>query len=694
MQLQNQHFRLEVDPASGAITSLVVEALKQDLIGTKGLAANFRICLPLENYIANYIEGHEQQPDEVRLEGDTIRVRFSHLKSAQGEFAIDLEYTIRLADDQVIFRAKLTNHEAQPISEFWFPRLGGWTRFGSSRQAKLYAPAYTTSASVRELFKGFSGAQGLGAEAAELSSDYPQMPMPWWDVYDAESNVGLYLGYHDTTCRFSSWHFYLYPTMSGQAADAWLLPEQSGGRPVGLVFSHVRYPYIRNGETFDTGEFAFRVHPGDWHQGSQHYRQWFLRHFPVNKSGSWLRREHTWYSVILQQPEDKIVADYEKFDQWCREAEAYGIRCFELIGWDKGGLERDYPEYVPEEKLGGRAAFRKLMKSINARGSRCLAFVNYNVLDSQTDWYKRELHACTHQDGWGDTPNWMCWGEGTLLARKGLTARRHRLASVVPEFQKILEELFARLVEDGARGLQMDKVCVGSTLDFNPRNTLKPDVALCEGLVQGIERIVKRMREIDPEFCLASEAQQDRLLPFWDVAYRCSEGPRISTLRYVFPEWTSCQHIGLPRDFNGVNGAVVTGSVIVVEPENYQTTMGDPLWAAMGDYVREIGRLRTELASVIFLGTFLDNQGVAVHEEDGGHVLAYAGHAESAETAKPRRALTVMNPSGEPRRYRWAFTDSDVAEADLYAPFQKVRRVAAKDFLELPPESLHIVVAR
>ncbi|MCP4310948.1 MAG: hypothetical protein GY790_06765 [Bacteroidetes bacterium] len=36
------------------------------------------------------------------------------------------------------------------------------------------------------------------------------------------------------------------------------------------------------------------------------------------------------------------------YDKWMVDAQKYGIDCFELIGWDKGGLERDYPVYETE----------------------------------------------------------------------------------------------------------------------------------------------------------------------------------------------------------------------------------------------------------------------------------------------------------------------------------------------------------
>ena len=151
-----------------------------------------------------------------------------------------------------------------PVSEFWFPRIGGWTEFGG-RDALLAVPEYVSCAHNVSLFKQFPRGRGLGAEAAEFSTDYPGMPMPWWDFYDEAHDTGLYLGYHDKTCRYGTFHTYLVPNTSGDT-DAWLTKEQAAGAPVGLVFSHVRYPFIKSGEAFDTGEFILRVHRGDWHR--------------------------------------------------------------------------------------------------------------------------------------------------------------------------------------------------------------------------------------------------------------------------------------------------------------------------------------------------------------------------------------------------------------------------------------------
>jgi len=340
--LENQNFRIIVDQKNGVVSSFLIKQNNCDLISEKRLMANFRICLQTKDDLSDNIDWMKQKAKSVTQKDNVITVVFSGMKSPKGNYPIDLTYTIKLKEDYVSFEAKLTNRDKYSISEFWFPRIGGLKNFGN-REAKLAVPGYNQDCRHNiSLFKNFPGGRGLGAEAAEWSTDYPGMSMPWWDIYDKKDDLGLYMGYHDTACRFSTWHMYLMPNSTGDNSDSWLTNEQAAGKPVGIIFSHVRYPFIHSGETFNSGEFIVRAYKGDWHKGSQFYRDWFMAHFPFDKSKSWLRKKSAWFSSIIYQPEDRIVTDFKGYNQWTKDAKKYGITTNELIGWNNGGLERNY----------------------------------------------------------------------------------------------------------------------------------------------------------------------------------------------------------------------------------------------------------------------------------------------------------------------------------------------------------------
>ena len=689
--LENQNFRIIVDQKNGAISSFLIKQNNCDLISEKRLMANFRICLQTKDNLSNYIDGMQQEAKSVKREGNVITVVFSGMTSPVGRYPIDLTYWIKLNDDYVSFSAKLTNHAQAPVAEFWFPRVGGWQEFGD-RDARVAVPGYNYDcANNIGLFSSFPGGRGLGAEAPEWSTDYPGgMCMPWWDIYDAKNNTGLYLGYQDSICRFTTWHTYLEPGIVKGASDSAVVDNQTGG----VVFSHVFYPFVHSGGTLNTGDFVIRVHKNDWHTGSMFYRKWFLAHFPIDKSNSWLRKEGAWFSSIIYQPEDKVITDYKGYDQWTKDAEKFGIHNDELIGWDSGGLERDYPLYVPSTNLGGLPGFKTLLKSIKDRGDHCLVFVNYNILDQNTAWYKKELHQYLAQDQFGN-PSWVgYWGESTLLARKGLSARHHARASVVPGLEKILDHYLVQLVKDGAQGFQIDKIVAGYGLDFNPLNTAKPDVALCEGLVQAIARLYQKCRVIDPNFCIASEFGLDRLIPYIDIGYRNSSGfAGISPLHYVFPEWTACQHVSSPDDFAGVNAAMALGSVICVEPDTYQGTLDQPLFHKLASYIQEVERIRGALLGTIFLGKYDDDmyaKVLGVNKQPLGELFYKVWENEKTD----QRAIVIANKTPNPVQYTWQFEDKDVKEALLYAPFEKVRTLKQGETVTIKGNGLNIIIAK
>ena len=206
LMLENDNFSLAIDTASGAITSFIVKKNNCDLIGEKRLKANFRICLPLKDYQCNYIEGTEQKPAEVTKDGDKVTVKFDGMSSPKGKFPIKLTYTIALNGDQIVFHSKLTNNSKDAISEFWFPRLGGWTNFGDDRDSAMQFQSYQKTSNY-SLFNGFPGRGELRPpKPLNGTQIYPgtQMPwnflglqMPWIDIYNSKSDTGLYLGYHD-----------------------------------------------------------------------------------------------------------------------------------------------------------------------------------------------------------------------------------------------------------------------------------------------------------------------------------------------------------------------------------------------------------------------------------------------------------------------------------------------------------------
>ena len=724
--IENETFRIEFDPSTGAIVSMLVKPLGEDLLGEKRLAMAFNLRLQHPDYECDYAV--ENRPAVLRIEGTAAEIRYDGVRTERGLFPVSLRLRIALDGAAVRFTSRLENRAAVPVAEFWYPCLGGITRFGDLADTECFWPGYTGAHYGSQLSR-FPTALTLGERTPEAVMMFLKPPwpsMPWFDVYNRKLDRGLYFGYHDPVHRVHANRFGYHPGPGpNRPGMNWPTPDMLGtDDPIGVVFSHVRFPYVgrgdfKAGETYEPGEFVIQYHEGDWHDAAPIYRNWFDRHFTVPREPSWLRRKTCWLNTMLLQPEDRVNTDYAGVLEWAKDAKDYGINTVEICAWDKGGQDRDYPEYVPDERLGGEAGFRKLLAELDAAGIDPVIFANYNAINCETDLYREKLHRLRRMDEFGNSENWMHWGQSTIQARHALSVRRQIWASAsIPEFNELIAGYFLRLAEWGVKALQLDKTGASEQLlDFNPLATLPPDTSMPEGTVRACEQLLRKLRQVRPDFVFASEAASDRFAPFIDVYYRATTTRGVGVMRYVFPEWTSCLHVGSPWDFAGVNAAVRFGCVIAVEPVCYKASPHHPYYRELMAYIREINRLREELKEWIFLARWLDDRGAelvcegqAICGRNAGAADAAGGIAALASELPAavegallsfstherfddgRRAIVVVNETDEPRRYRWRFTHAAVGQAVLHEPFQEQRVVGAGEELIIPPRRLHILL--
>ncbi len=733
--IENEFFLIEFEPESGAIKTFLIKPLNEDMLGEKRLARLFNLRLQHTDYECDYAK--DNHPVSIKIDGQKAEISFDAIRTERGFFPISIRFRIELDGPAVRFRSRLENRCTVPAAEFWFPCLGGITRFGDIADTECFWPGYS-GAYYSDHISRYPTGMSLGAmipESVMMLLKPPWPIMPWFDIYNRKLDRGLYLGYHDPIQRIHANHFAYHPC-SGPDRPGMNWPDTAmlgGDDPIGVVYSHIRFPYVlkgdhKAGEVFETGEFVVQFHDGDWHDASSIYRAWWNKHFTAPEKPSWLRRKTVWLNTMLLQPEDRINTDYAGVLQWARDAKEFGINTVEICGWDKGGQDRDYPEYVPDERLGGVEGFKRLLSALAAEGIDPVIFANYNTVNCETEMFRKELHRYRRMDEFGNSENWMQWGQSTIQARHALSVRRQLWASAsVPAFNEIIAGYFIQLAKWGVKALQLDKTGSAEQLmDFNPLSTRPPDTSMSEGVIRSCEWLLSKCREVQPDFVFASEASSDRFIPFIDLYYRSADRRGVCPMRYVFPEWTSCIHVGSPYDFEGVNAAVRFGCVIAVEPMVYKASPKHQYYRKLMAYIKEINRLREELKEDIFLSRWLDDRGAELvwnsrliksrgcRTEGNLHnaVLEDTGIAVLATELKPaadnvplkfsvherfdngRRAIVVVNNSNQTQCYHWRFTHARIQKATLHEPFGKATEVSCNDAVSLPARNLHILIEK
>ena len=363
---------------------------------------------------------------------------------------------------------------------------------------------------------------------------------------------------------------------------------------------------------------------------------------------------------------------------------------FEILGWNIGGIDRGYPQYRPDPRLGTAEEFRQALAGVKDVGVHPLLFSNIQVSDTAIPLFREKLERDAVDGLWA--PDWLLhgWGEGTISGRMGLT--RHNMTVVSPshpDFRKLLLDQYVELVKDGAEGFQLDKTGMIGLLDFNPDVPTSPDRSLPAGVLETFKETLARCREANPNFALASEIFWDRAFPLVDVSYVRMNNIDMGSpsLRYTFPEWISTICAERPADFNVMNNGMRYGLVWAVQPRHYNDSMDEPLTRPLSRYVKELIRIRGKHKDVLFFGRFRDTVGAELRAGKDVRYSVFEGMRE------PGKACVVVNYGNEEALAEVSWPGGEGAEVELLQPFQtdKAARLPVK--VQIPPRTC-IVVAK
>lgn len=692
---------LRISERTGDLIGLRSKNPEIEVIREPRLGENFRILLPKPGYEAAYFNSRDQVVHRIEEIPNGVVCTYHSLQrncSRENDpetVPLTVRYRIRAAGNQVLFSIEVDNPTDRKLAEVMYGILGGQQGIGDRVETESLIPGPNMNLAPK-LFSHFSGGTygggnlGIRYDAATFS--YPgYMSMGWMDVFNPKADVGYYYALHDLETRFCLLDVELRPFHNtASVGDSWPTAEEAQEEPLGLTTGWVNFPYSKNG-TFQAGSVAFEAHKGDWHGASGIYRSWFDQHFPIQRPKSWLRQENAWQSIILFNGEDVVHHRFNDLPKLAADAKKYGITTFEILGWNIGGIDRGYPQYRPDPRLGTVEEFRKALADMRAMGVHPLIFTNIQVADTATKVFRDSLKQYAVDGLWA--PNWQLfgWGEGTISARAGLTESEMTLVSPShPEYREYLMKQYLELVRDGGEGFQFDKATLLFWLDFNPRLPVSPDKSLVSGILKLYEEVLSKGRAINPRLSVASETWLDRTFQYVDVSYlRMGEIDMPSTsLRYTFPEWTSTIFGESPGDFNPMNNGMRYGLVWDLAPRHYNDSVDEKLTRPLARYVRELIRIRKKFADLLFYGRFNDAMGASVR---GGANIRHSVFLSTGPEDTGRRACVVVNfgNKAEPVEVMLDGIDGEVTVA---APFASDRKTTLPARLTIPPRHLAVVV--
>ncbi|MGI6574201.1 MAG: DUF6259 domain-containing protein [Fermentimonas sp.] len=373
------------------------------------------------------------------------------------------------------------------------------------------------------------------------SFEYPGTSgsMAWFSVNAPK--FGIYIGGHDPT--MSSKKFYL---------------SHSGSKS---FETGITFPVYSN--HFTIPDVMIKPYSGKWYKAARFYREWYDNNFKLAKVPQWMRENAGLMLNIFKQQNGSLMWRYTDIDELCDIAESLNLNLIGLWGWGIGGHDRLYPNYMPDNLMGGRQELEKAIDRAQKRGFKVICYSNGTIMDTSTDYYVyngRET-ALLFENGRPYIDYYLKHKNTTPVI----------LAKACPGsdlWRKTIMDLGLSAQSFGMDAFYIDQVGVRAPLlcfaDHHDHDL--PQEAYTKYRFEMMKEIRTKLQEKDTKFPIITEGTVDALLPCIDAFHGLGAGQRImpngfpELFRYTFPESIIIQLNSSPASKRSdVNFAAVYG---------------------------------------------------------------------------------------------------------------------------------------
>lgn len=392
---------------------------------------------------------------------------------------------------------------------------------------------------------------------------------------------------------------------------------------------------------------------GGWHAAAKTYRAMWNCAYKLASKTAAIREMTGFLLVILKQQNGEIIWPYTEFEELADRCEERGINWVGLFGWTRGGHDTLYPEYEPDEAMGGRAALEKGIALLQRRSIKVVLYANGQLQERGTTDYWRTLGKDARLVDEHGNPRGETW-------HKYSDAPAHHFDYAclsMPCWHEAMKKVARLAAELGADGLLYDQLGTTAPRTCFAKNHrhIPGEHVYAADRAELLDHVLAEARQINPQFLLLTEGLHDSLLssvaayhgwvkgtyPKQGIAFLDPNPPALDyppfpfIFQYTFPELVCTVRIPtplVPRDW--ANYAALIGMRHEIEiryapdrryirdgkkprGEDYGTIRQKPDLASMlaedasasRDYLKALTSLQRRFADIFYGGRFTDNEG-------------------------------------------------------------------------------------
>ena len=356
------------------------------------------------------------------------------------------------------------------------------------------------------------------------ASTYPyDFSMAWLGV--ESGGHFLYLGRHDEKIRTCSM----------------IVGTSPRNTPDEMVFAVSHFPAAKNGEKLNYGECVLSLMEGGWKSGADFYKLWANNLCKCEPAPDWVQNMTGWQRIILKHQFGRIFFKYKDLVDVWKNGKKYGLDTLLVFGWWRGCFDNGYPNYEPDDELGGAEALKEAIAEIQRLGGRVILYNNGVLLDVTTDYYKNvgQYIEKKNIDGTSYREYYSFADYGMMLRTFGYKSFSSACHATEEWKAKLIENAKIKIdfgpdsIFFDQLGGHLPRLCFDSTHKHG--NRIDEDVTYKIENVRAVRATIPRGK------CIGTENVLDVMSGCFDFSHGCiyagyKEYRFPSLFRYTFPE--------------------------------------------------------------------------------------------------------------------------------------------------------------
>lgn len=567
----------------------------------------------------------EDQTGKIETNGITLTIEYNSLIAAGKKIDISLMLTFTLEDNMISVTSFIENRSDLTVTELNITAASGIRSLdGNPSSDRIMWPSNygkiieSPALSDLSVYSGFRKYERHDFLHTDLDLLYPggAGSMPWYDLYSGSE--GLYVASH------------------GLSHETVCLHVERDIKTSLLSLGVIRYPFAGRGESWNGEPIVYCPHASDWREGSRIYRRFVdsSGYFKAPELPEWVRNTEGWLRVILKPHHCEINWDYKKIPELYDGAAAAGLDTIYLLGWEKGGFARMWPDFVADDNtkdgLGTEKELREGIEYVHSKGGKVIMFLSYFLIDHKSDFYLKEGGSeCTIKSIWDEEVPFAetyC-GEGTYRKLPNPPMPMYGACPGSEKWHGKMKSIAQYCLDLGCDGVLYDLGGLKPYHCFSDKHDHKKPNLACAGKADRFKDLRRVVKSYGDDKIILMEHIVDCFNQHMDIVhgsrmYPDSKSNVPDMYRYTFPELVMTnRELGEDEEdmYDNINFTFIYGLAFDMTIYRCCGSMADvPGYAA---YMKKIIELRKRYAKYLHYGKFIGDDGFTV---DKGSIRAKA----------------------------------------------------------------------